>query len=477
MARGSLRLRSRLLLALLLPLSLAAIGLGVAGYWLIANVAERTNDHVLAGSLGAIAETVAVEDGEVTLDLPPAAFGMLENAERDNVYYRITRGRDVLTGYTDLPAFDPAVLRRDQVSFRYATYRGHGIRIAATLRRLPRIDQPVVVEVAETLDGRASLRHRLLRGLLFVEAALLGLVALLTIPALIWSLRPLTVLRRAVEARTDPVKIDFAPLGVVAMPRELLPLVTAFNRLLERLDTATSGLRRFTADASHQMRTPLSVLKVQLALANRGDEQARTDALHEIALATGRLERLLIQLLALARAQEDGVATPTETVDLREVATAVVLRWIDHAIEAGVEIRLEPDEGRFLVQGYRTLIFEMMSNLVDNGIRYNRPQGELAILLSRSDREVTLVIEDDGIGIPSADRERAFDRFVRLDPRPSREGSGLGLSIVRSIAARLDAVLQLTDGDRGGLRVEITFKTADPARPARSAARQFSGEG
>lgn len=456
-----MRLRTRLLLTLLGPLLLAAAGLGVAGYWLIANVAERTNDRVLAGALGAIAETVAVEDGEVTLDLPPAAFGMLENSERDNVYYRIMRGHAVLTGYGDLPTIATARLTRDEVRFRYAVYRGRNIRIAAVLRRLPRIDEPITIELAETLDNRASLRRRLLRGLLFVEAALLGLVALLTVPALPWSLRPLTVLRRAVERRTGDGAPDLTPLDVGRMPQELVPLVEAFDGLLDRLDVATSGVRRFTADASHQMRTPLSILKVQLALARRGDVADRDEALDEIELAVNRLERLLVQLLSLARAQEEGQAAPLETVDLREVATAVISRWIDQAIAAGVDIRLEPEDGQFRVRGYRTLLFEMMSNLIDNAIRYNQPGGELAILLSDENGAVRLVIEDNGPGIPTGDRDRVLERFVRLHPETGLEGSGLGLSIVRSIALRSGAGLRLADSATGGLRVELEFVACD----------------
>ena len=457
MPRQPPRLRTRLVLTMLVPLLAAAIGLGVAGYWLTGSVAEQTNDRVLAGALGAIAETVAVEDGEVTLDLPPAAFGMLENSERDNVYYRIARGRAVLTGYADLPATDPDSLRRDEVSFRYATYRGRGIRIAATARRLPRIAEPVLVEVAETLDNRSSLRRKLLLGLLLVEAVLVVIAAALLVPALRWSLRPLTILRRAVERRTGAGSPDLSPLDTGPMPQELMPLATAFDRLLERLDASTSGVRRFTADASHQMRTPLSVLKVQLALAKRGTEADRRTALDEIALAVNRLERLLVQLLALARAQEEGSVASPEEVDLREVATTVVSRWIDRALELDVDIRVEPAEGQFRVLGYRTLIFELMSNLLDNAIRYNRPGGEVAIILGTRNRTVRLVVEDTGPGIPEAERQRAFERFVRLNPEGDQEGSGLGLSIVRSIAARLGASLRLGERPGGGLRVELGF--------------------
>ena len=453
-----LRLRTRLLIAMLAPLLVAALALAIAGAWLVADVAERANDRVLAGALGAIAETVEVEDGQVTLDLPPAAFGMLENAERDNVYYRIAVGRELLTGYADLPAIDPARVPADIVTFRYGRYRDAPIRIAETVRRLPRIAQPVLVQVAETLSAREVLRTRLWRGLLFAEAVLVLAATLLLVPALGWSLRPLVVLRRAVERRTGDGPPDLSPLDTGPMPRELGPLATAFDRLLARLDTATAGVRRFTADASHQMRTPLSVLKVQVALARRGSDADRVEALGEIEEAVNRLERLLTQLLSLARAQEEGQSAPAETVDLHEVAGTVIARRIGQAIEADIDVRLDAETGPCHVTGHRTLIFELLGNLLDNAIRYNRRGGEVAIGLAARPDHVLLTVEDDGPGIPETDRARVFDRFVRLSPQAGRDGSGLGLAIVRSVAIRLGADVQLSDRPGGGLRATVRFE-------------------
>ncbi len=454
MTRRIIRLRTRLLAAMLGPLLAAAAILGVTGSWLIADVVQHTNDRVLAGALGAIAETVEVEDGEVTLDLPPAAFGMLENTERDNVYYRIASGPEVLTGYADLSAPDPASLSPDIVVFRDGVYRGAPVRIAETVRRLPRIKRPVVVQIAETIDNRTDLRNRLLTALFAGEAALVAAAILLLRPALGWSLRPLSRLRHAVEDRTSAAAPDLSPLQTGPMPAELEPLASAFDRLLERLDTASSGIRRFTADASHQMRTPLAVLKVQVALARRGS----AEALDEIHDAVNRLERLLTQLLSLARAQEEGHSAPLEAVDLREVATAVVTRLIGQADAAGVELQLLPDDDRrFVVSAHRTLIFELLGNLVDNAIRYNHRGGQAVIIMDREGSDVVLTVDDDGPGITAPDRARVFRRFVRLEPQATPEGSGLGLAIVQSIAARLGASVVLDNSPAGGLRVRIHF--------------------
>lgn len=204
----AIALRTRLLAAMLGPLLGAAAIIGIGGATLISDVVRRTNDRVLRGALGAIAETVQVERGEVTLDLPPAAFGMLENSERDNVYYRIAVGPDLLTGYADLPAPDPATLAIDQPRFRFARFRDQDIRIAEVKRMLPRIERPVIVQVAETLDNRTMLIRQLIIALLIGEVVLVGVAVLLLRPALGWSLRPLARLRRTVEARDANLRPD-----------------------------------------------------------------------------------------------------------------------------------------------------------------------------------------------------------------------------------------------------------------------------
>ena len=455
-AERALALRTRLLAAMIAPLLGIAVVLGLAGATLIADVVRRTNDRVLAGALGAIAETVQVERGDVTLDLPPAAFGMLENSERDNVYYRIAEGDTLLTGYADLPAPRPNDLTIDEPRFRFASYRGQRIRIAEVRRALPAIDRPVVVQVAETLDGRSALSRRLMIALLVGEILLVGIAVLLVRPALGWSLRPLSRLRGAVEARDGRAAPDLSPLETGPLPLELRPLATAFDRLLAQLDTATAATRRFTADASHQMRTPLAVLKVQVALARRGS----SEALDEIADASARLERLLTQLLALARAEEAGASAPLERVDLREVAVRVISRHIGQAIEADVELQLEAEAGPVMVTGHRTLIVEIVGNLVDNGIRYNRRGGMVTVAIAPAGDvpgdQVTLSVRDDGPGIPRADRDRVFDRFIRLEAGDGAEGSGLGLAVVRSAATRIGATIALEDA-APGLIVRLRF--------------------
>ncbi|MDJ0275347.1 sensor histidine kinase [Sphingomonas sp. 2R-10] len=454
-ARGTaLALRTRLLAAMLAPLIGIAVLLGLAGATLIADVVRRTNDRVLGGALGAIAETVQVERGEVTMDLPAAAFGMLENSERDNVYYRIAVGDRLLTGYADLSAPRPADLAIDTPRFRYASYNEQPIRIAEVRRSLPRIAQPVVVQVAETLDGRHALQRKLLVALLVGEILLVGVAMLLIRPALAWSLKPLSRLRGAVAARDTRATPDLSPLDTGPLPIELMPLAQAFDHLLARLDSATAGMRRFTADASHQMRTPLAVLKVQVALARRGERTA----LGEIADAADRLEHLVKQLLALARAEETGSSPPFERVDVREVAIAVINRRIAQAIDAGVDVHLDAPEA-LAIASHRTLLFEILSNLLDNAIRYNGRGGQVSIVAEARGDGAVLIVADDGPGLPEGDLARLGQRFTRLSTSRDSEGSGLGFAIVRSAAERLGATMTV-ENSRPGLRVTLALPQA-----------------
>jgi len=434
------------------PLLGVALLLGIVGAVIVSDTVRRSGDRVLGGALGAIAETVEVERGAVTIDLPAAAFGMLENAERDSIFYRVLVGDRLLTGYPDLPLPDAAGLATDRPRFRYARYRGRDIRMAEIRRALPRTSGAVIVQIAETLDYRTAVRRRLLLALAIGELALVGVAMLLIRPALGWSLRPLVRLRRAVTARDTRAAPDLSPIEAGPLPAELAPLSEAFNNLLGRLDMATAGVRRFTADASHQMRTPLSALKVQVALARRGDETA----LDEIAQSADRLEHLMTQLLTLARADEAGESPALEMVNLCEVAAAVIGRQIGKAIEGDVEVSLDAPDGGVLVASHRTLVFEIISNLVDNAIRYNQAGGLVVVSVRQLDGSAELTVADDGPGLSEAEIERLGQRFVRLPNSGEREGSGLGFAIVRSAAHRIgaDVAVQCT---RPGLRVVLAF--------------------
>ena len=457
-------LTARLLVGLVLPAVALAIILALGGAFTIEKIVESVNDRVLNASARSIADTLALGDGEITLDLPMSAFGMLENEERDNVYYSVRRGSELITGYADLPVIAPIAHGDGDTHFAYSAYRDTPVRIAAITRRVPRIPEPVIVQVAETLEARSALQRRMLTSLAIIELLFLGLLIFLLPIAVRWGLVPLARVGSEIDGKDTA---DFRPLDLSGVPVELRSFVEAFNGLLGRLAAAVEGLRRFTADASHQMRTPLSILRTHIKVVRR--EGAETPAgqasLDDIDAATQRLQRLLTQLLALARAEgaKDGpvAASASMTVDAVALVREVTAEYVPVALRESVDVQFESAIGRAEVLTSPALLTELVGNLLDNAIRYNREHGSVLVTLAVHEREVAIEIEDEGPGIPAAQREDVFRRFHRLGHHHARPGSGLGLAIVRALAETIGARVTLADRRTGsGLRVVVTLPRA-----------------
>lgn len=449
-------LTGRMLGWLVLPIAILGLVLGVVGSFAITSAVGTVNDRILSAASRGIADSLGNDDGEITLDISPAVFGMLENNARDNVYYSVRQGRRILTGYSDLPQIRADLLRPGEFTFADSRYLGHAVRIVAVAQTVPQVDEPIIVQVAETLDARKRMARGLLVGLAVLELALIVTAAMLMPIAVRRGLAPLKSLQGEMDRRGAE---DLTPLSTTGVPGELGDLVNAFNTMLARLDNGFAGIRRFTADASHQMRTPLSILRTHVAVLKRakpGSDEAR-GSIDDIDNAGARLSHLLNQLLLLARVEsvhpERLIYEPT---DLSLLAADVASAHGAAASDRKVALRLETPSAVVKVRTDAGLLVELLSNIVDNAVRYSRPGGDVAIIVTGS--PVAIRVEDTGPGIPLVDRERAFTRFIRLARRADSEGSGLGLSIARSISETLGLDLLLDDGPGGrGLTVWIRF--------------------
>jgi len=452
-------LKRRLLLTLLLPLCCILLALGALGAWLIYRVVQDANDRVLSGSLQAISETLSMQGGHLTLDLPPSALGMLENSDRDNVYYNIRYRGKLITGYSELPAGDFGLPLED-VRFSDSTFHGIPVRVATEAKLVPQLDFPVIVQVAETTKNRTALAHRMQVSLVAGELFLLVVIASLIFLAVDWGLRPLALLRKDVEARNKKEDIDFAPLPMASVPHEAAPFVSAFNILLGHVETSFQTLRRFTSDASHQLRAPLAVVRTHVELLNRhsdGTAEMR-DAITDIHEAVKALQHLIVQLISLAKAERPR-GDPDESVafDLVECAAATARTYAAQALARGMEISFETPCDSVYVLGSPFFAGEMIANLLDNAVRYGRPGGHITTRLS--ERLGILEIEDDGPGIAPKDRERVFERFFRLPSNINHDGSGLGLSIVQALGRRIGATVRLETPPNGrGLMAIVQFR-------------------
>jgi two-component system sensor histidine kinase TctE len=446
-------LRRRLLRWLLLPLTpILAIGALLALH-LASSAAQDAFDLSLLDAALDLARQVRVVDGRPSLDLPAAARQMLATSVDDRVIYSIRddHGHHV-SGEAALPIqmFSGSESRQ---AYYDAVVDGTPYRAIAMRSDLGDSHQHVDIAVAQTLKARDRIFAQTLAGLLLPEL-LLALAAVGTV----WlgvrrGLVPAERLRGEIVARSPQ---DLRPIEEVSAPDELQPIVHAINELLSRLDTALGGQRQFIADAAHQLRTPLAVLRGRIELAIASPDQVTCGTLAELLAATERTTHLANQLLSLARAEHSRTAGETrDQVDLRALTAELAEEWVPRAAARDIELAFELSPAH--VRGNSFLIREMLANLLDNAIRYTPTSGRVVIRTGTGRTAVGLDVEDNGPGIPPEFRDQVRDRFFRLADSTSG-GCGLGLAIVDEIARAHDAQLALTAPSSGsGLRVHIAF--------------------
>ncbi|MGH8663053.1 MAG: sensor histidine kinase [Burkholderiales bacterium] len=445
----------------MLPLSIALICSALVVYKLASDFVTEAYDRALYDSALDLSRRLRLRDGRLTVDLPPAAADMLEIDDIDRVYYAVRNDDGSLVGgAADLPRPQPSENRRPD--YYYASYLGQGMRLVAL--RVP-YDPDNETMFAQVIVGETLVRRRLLADEIWVAVALsqLVLIAMICISVYLGvghGLLPLGRLRAQIEARSHR---DLTPLDEPRTPREVRPLVHAINELLQRLQGAIVSQQRFIADAAHQLRTPLAGLRTHAELALREQDLAGVrERVRALMQATDRSARLAHQLLALALAEpEASAAAPMSAVDLVAIARDVTAEWVPQALAHQLDLGLAAAAGDLRIRGNAVLLRELVVNLVDNAIRYTQPGGRITVGVQHDAATVTLSVEDDGPGIPPADRERVFERFQRLAENRT-EGCGLGLAIVREIGQAHAAEVRIGDGASGkGTRVSIRFARID----------------
>ncbi|WP_127998444.1 ATP-binding protein [Piscinibacter defluvii] len=315
-------------------------------------------------------------------------------------------------------------------------------------------ERDVTVYVAERLGSRASILRGVLRGLLGPMLLALPLLALLSWWAVRRGLAPLRALGAAIAQR-EPQALQ--PLAAERAPAELAPLVAELNRLFERIGALLVAERRFTADAAHELRTPIAAIRAQaqVALGAAGDEATRSHALQATLAGCDRAAHLVEQLLTLSRLEADGHA-PSGRADLALIAREVLATLAPAALARGQQLELEsPDHCP--LPGSAPLLAALLRNLADNALRYSPDGARVQVQLEPVATGVHLRIEDSGPGLADAERARLGERFFRV-LGSGASGSGLGWSIVRRIAEVHGATVTTARSERlGGLAVELRF--------------------
>jgi two-component system sensor histidine kinase TctE len=253
---------------------------------------------------------------------------------------------------------------------------------------------------------------------------------------------------------------DLSLIDEVRSPEEVRPMMHAINELMQRLSTALSMQRRFIADAAHQLRTPLAGLSAQTerALGEQRLEDMQP-ALQHIKASSKQLARSVNQLLTLARSEPD--SDPTREFarfDLAELVRQTTMEWVPRAFSQSIDLGYDGNDKPVFVHGDALLLKELLSNLIDNAIRYGRDGGTATVRLTAISK-VAIEVEDNGPGIPQQDHERVFERFYRISGSRG-DGCGLGLAIVRQIAQVHDASASLERPPAGrGTLVRIVFNS------------------
>ena len=386
----------------------------------------------LSGSLGA----GALSDDAPAADTPAAREMIIQIWRADGVMlYRSPQGRllppQTVIGFSDTVAGGEP-------------YRIYALRTATQ-----------VVQVAQQTEARGRMAGQLaLRAVLPV--ALLAPVLML----IVWwvvgrAIGPIERVRRQVAARRPD---DLAPLPTAGLPAEVRPLVGEMNGLLTRLSDAWDALTHFTADAAHELRSPLAALRLQAQSLQRApDDATRAIASERLLAGIDRATRLVEQLLALARQEGAGEGAELVSLDLIALARNALADAEPEAARHAIALTLDAPTAHVVLRADEAALAVLLRNLLGNALRHTPPGGQVRVGVREEASVIDLTVEDSGPGIAPDERARVQDRFYRVPGTPGH-GSGLGLAIVRAIAERHGAALTLDASPTlGGLRVMLRW--------------------
>lgn len=420
-------------------------------------IADQPYDQALSENVAAIVRLVKIDANHISVNFPASARSMLRADEVDTLYYQVTGLHgELVVGDREIPWIDaPQSIGADQILFRDDSINGEEIRVAYAFLQAPAGRTPVLVQVAETRNKRGNLASRIISGVLLPQFAIIPLAVILVYLGLSRGIAPLNRLQARIRSRRPG---DLSPIPIRGVPEELRPVIIALNEMMERLEGNLQAQQRFIADAAHQLKTPLTGLKMQTELALQETDPAQLHAfVTRIASGTERAVHLATQLLVLARAEASHEKVHSvESLDLEVLARQVAEEWVPRAMMAGIDLGFEGTHWPLAIDGIPHLLRELLNNLIDNAIKYT-PRGGHVTVRTRAEAWAVLEVEDNGIGIPEGERERVFERFYRVLGNDA-DGSGLGLTIAQEIADLHRAKLRLTTAESGhGTCVHVDF--------------------
>lgn len=406
-----------------------------------------SSDRRLKTASNALMARVTVKNGQITLnsDLPPA----------DSVQYALhdSQGR-LLMGDPQLPAV--ALNNETTQLFAMVQLDHRSMRSLTT-----RFDTRAGVVFITVADARPPVEPA--ARFSFISALLWDFVQLDVTLVLVWvgiqlGLRPIRRLRDEIAERSP---LDLRPIVESSVPREIAPVVVTLNRLFGMLRTAVQSQQQFIANTAHQLRTPITGMQAQLdLLAAEPAAQPLKHRLQTLQEGIRQLAHSANQLITLARADPAAnLTTKVQAVDLGAIVGEVVAKFFDRALQSNIDLGV--DVQPVSIQADPSLLDDLLSNLVDNALKYTPARGSVTVSAGLQNRGPYLAVEDTGPGIPAAERQRVRQRFYRLPNSPGH-GSGLGLAIVDEIAGLYGATLSIGSGPDGqGTKILVQF--AEPS--------------
>ena len=451
-------LRRKLLTWLLLPMFALWLLSAAVMHYLALKFVNYAYDYSLLDSAHDLDGHIANVGGKVSLNLPAAALEMFLSDELDEIYYNVVdRDGKVVAGDPDLPMLEltgsPGIS-----SLRDGTFRGKKVRIASLSFLPPGLppDKSVLIQVAETLNKRNTLAGKVMTAMVLSQFLMIMLAALIVWIGIGKGLAPLARLHREIAARSHR---DLSPIEETNTPQEVRPIIHEINNLMERLRKALEAQRRFIADAAHQLRTPLSGLKTQTSLALRQSDPASLQhSLDQLNTSTDRTIRLVNQMLVLAQVEPGSdKMLDLKPLDLGELVKETTKEWVSPALKKDIDLGYEGPDTSVIINGDMMRIKMIIDNLIDNAVRYSPNGSSVTTRIKEVEGSVILTVEDNGPGIPPAERDSVFQRFYRISDNPIA-GSGLGLSIVNEIAMAQGASVSLEDPEgHQGIAVKVSF--------------------
>lgn len=455
-------MRSRFSIEAVIVTAAAALFAVVGGflYFIVNDNASRAADEAFDRVLGAaaltIADTVAFENGAVTVDIPYAAFAILGTSRLNRIFYRVVAPDRTLVTGSPVLALDMPPATGPELRFAHGRMQGEAIRIAAVGRyRSDAVTGEagwIEVLVAETREARDQLA-----GQLAVEATIPAALVAFFAFLLIWTgirfaFSPLRSVERSLRARSSS---DLTPIGG-PVPREIEALVITLNEFMSRLGSTLEGLRRVTSDAAHQLRTPLAAIRAQSEIALEDtDPQETRRRLKRINDNAVNASMLASRWLTDATLLHNLKTRKTEPVDLARQVREAIGRLEAEGMFREQLAMLERDlpQEPVIVLADPVSLIEMIRNLIENA--FVHAPGPAAVKLARDGPNARLEVFDSGPGIPPERREAVFERFERNTS--ARPGTGLGLAIARDVAEASGGRIELSDNGKRGLRVSVTL--------------------